>query len=113
MQDFKLEGLQRNEMSKMKSQYKVGYRAENRARSLLRLRGYLVVRSAGSKSPFDLIAICKKEIIAIQIKVIPSKQKISFNKLKKEIKSIPAPSFLKKELWVWEKQKCFSIISIL
>ena len=37
--------------------YSKGYRLERAARSCLEDRGYFVIRSAGSKSPVDLIAI--------------------------------------------------------
>ena len=50
------------------SAYRSGYRLECRVRQLLREKGYLVVRSAGSKGPVDLLAAKQGEILAIQVK---------------------------------------------
>lgn len=50
--------------------YEKGRRAEWRVRSVLEEDGYVVVRSAASKGPIDLVAIHpeKREILLIQVK---------------------------------------------
>jgi Holliday junction resolvase len=48
--------------------YQRGYAAERVARKILEDDGYLVIRSAGSKGPADLIALNAREIILIQVK---------------------------------------------
>jgi len=53
-----------------RSPYRKGARYEYHVRDLLREDGYLVARTAGSRGPFDLIAIHpeKREILLIQVK---------------------------------------------
>jgi len=46
--------------------YVKGRRFENYVREKLERKGYLVVRSAGSKGLFDLVALKKGEILLIQ-----------------------------------------------
>jgi len=50
--------------------YDKGRRAEYKVRYVLQGQGYIVVRSAGSKSPIDLVAInpSTKRILLIQVK---------------------------------------------
>jgi len=50
--------------------YEKGRRAEYRVRYVLQGQGYIVIRSAGSKSPIDLVAInpSTKRILLIQVK---------------------------------------------
>jgi Holliday junction resolvase len=48
--------------------YVKGRRFENYVREKLERKGYLVVRSAGSKGIFDLVALKKGEILLIQCK---------------------------------------------
>lgn len=50
------------------SQYRRGVRLEYAAKRLLEGLGYLVVRSAGSHGPVDLVAIGLNDVLAIQIK---------------------------------------------
>ena len=47
--------------------YQKGRRNEYRVRKILTDKGYLVFRSAGSKGPFDLMAM-GKYLLAIQVK---------------------------------------------
>jgi len=51
------------------SRYIRGRRFEHRVKRLLEERGYIVVRSAGSKGPFDLVALRFGEILLIQCKL--------------------------------------------
>ena len=52
-----------------RSPYKRGARYEYYVKQLLEEKGYLVVRTAGSHGPFDLIAIDKekREILLVQV----------------------------------------------
>ena len=92
-------------MPAQSSKYKIGYRAECRARNELRDRGYLVVRSAGSKTPFDLIAINKNEVIGVQVKVSPYRKTINPVKFLNEMRALAVPEDFKMELWVWETRR--------
>ncbi len=93
------------QMPVKKKNYLVGYRAENRARNELRSRGYLVVRSASSKGPFDLIGICVEHVLGVQIKVVPTGMVPSVEKLKVELAAVPAPKSMKIEIWLWEQER--------
>jgi len=48
--------------------YIKGRRLEYKVRDYFRNAGYLVIRSAKSGSPFDLVAISQEEILLIQVK---------------------------------------------
>lgn len=51
------------------TRYRAGQRAEWRARDLLKARGHhTVIRAAGSKGPWDLIAVAKDRICFVQVK---------------------------------------------
>ncbi|RPJ79467.1 MAG: hypothetical protein EHM20_01355, partial [Alphaproteobacteria bacterium] len=52
----------------MNTHYLFGYKAELRAKKSLEEQGYLVIRSAGSKSMLDLIAVGHDKVRLIQIK---------------------------------------------
>jgi len=54
----------------MSKQYKYGYLVEHRCREILRGKGAIVIRSAGSKGLADLVAIFpdRKEIWLVQVK---------------------------------------------
>ena len=57
-----------------------GIAAERLIRTKLREEGYIVMRSAASKGPIDLLAANKSERLAIQVKAggkKPSKQELS------------------------------------
>ena len=63
-----------------RSTYRKGARYEYYVKQKLEEKGYLVVRTAGSHGPFDLIAIDtqKREILLVQVKkskYIPNKEK--------------------------------------
>ena len=48
--------------------YAKGARMERAVKHALEARGYAVVRSAGSKSPYDLIAIDSQDVLLVQCK---------------------------------------------
>jgi Holliday junction resolvase len=69
-----------------RSPYRKGARYEYYVKQLLEERGYLVVRTAGSHGPFDLIAIDKgkREILLVQV----TKRKHLPAQLKRELASL-------------------------
>ena len=70
---------------------------ERKAKAELEEKGYLVVRSAGSKGPADLVAI---KIRQIQVKKVekPQAWTAELDRLRKALPSAPGMS---RELWVW------------
>jgi len=85
----------------MITSYRKGYKKElELIRNLKRERRFhVVVRSAGSRTPFDIVAISKSEILLIQVKT----GKRRFRKEIKRLKRIKVPSCAKKQLWVYDK----------
>lgn len=57
--------------------YKKGRNFEYRVKSDLEKKGYYVIRSAGSHSKFDLVAVSQEEVLLIQCKTSkPSAKKV-------------------------------------
>jgi hypothetical protein len=77
--------------------YKKGKRYERIARKKLESEGFYVINSAGSKGPFDLVAINESEIKMIQVK----SNQIITPKERKEMASVVVPSIAKKEIWLY------------
>jgi hypothetical protein len=87
------------------SNYRRGRDAEYAARNLLQEKGYSVVRSAGSKTPFDLIAWNSEDLFFLQIKrtATPPSAKGIGNRYKKEIEKgeqTQRPGRSRFQLWV-------------
>jgi len=86
--------------------YKKGREAEYIARDILKEMGCTVVRSAGSKTPYDLIAWTKEEIYFIQVKRItkvPTVEEIR-SLFKKDLNQIAVTQFPRRshvQLWVY------------
>jgi len=85
----------------MITSYKKGYKKElDLIRKLKRDKDFpIVVRSAGSRTPIDIVAISKSEILLIQVKT----GKGRFKKEIRRLKRIKVPSSVKKQLWVYDK----------
>ena len=96
----------------MSNKYHVGYMAERRARHILEGWGYLVVRSAGSKGPFDLVGIALSTFKLVQVKVCPFGKVPAMKTLKRQLKEILTPPNCQKELWIWEKKRGFHYFRI-
>jgi len=79
------------------SRYDAGAAAERKAKAELEERGYLVVRSAGSKGPADLIAV---KVRYIQVKKVEKPQAWT-GELEKLRQGLPAAPGMSRELWVW------------
>jgi len=52
----------------VKNTSRKGIEKERKVRKMLEKVGYLVIRSAASKTPFDLVALRKNEVRLIQVK---------------------------------------------
>ena len=95
------------------SLYKVGYRAELRAEKILDSWGFTVVRSAGSKGPFDLVAFDAAKVMLVSVKVCPTGKVPKYPPEKRRILAVPAPANSKKEVWVWERRKGFHYMPVI
>jgi hypothetical protein len=87
-----------------KKNYKAGWRAEHRAIDLLKSYGYMVIRSAKSGGPFDLIAFNETQFVLVQVKLCQHGKLLSYKKTKDYLRSIAVPLNCKKELWVYERR---------
>ena len=56
----------------MATNYEAGRRFEYKRMKVWRANGAVVMRTAGSHGPFDLIAICDGEVVLIQCKRVKS-----------------------------------------
>ena len=61
---------------------------------------HTVFRSAGSHSPFDVIALSNSKVLLLQIKT----GKFNFKKELKKLKSIKTPKGVEKQLWILGKE---------
>ena len=85
--------------------YEKGRATEYWARDKLRQSGYLVVRSAGSKTPIDLVAIGALEVRLIQVKRVQGEKCPSFAAELAELSALEVPPNCVKELWVFVEGK--------
>ena len=76
--------------------YEKGYRLELEARKMLEAAGYYVIRSAGSHSAVDLVAVSAYVVRFIQVGTKGSKGKADIDKLK----AIPCPTTVHKAMWL-------------
>ena len=90
-----------------------GYRAELRATKKLSDDGFYVMRSAGSKTIFDLFAFKGVDVRLIQVKSQIGARKFGLSKLKQELTKFATPSTIKKEIWIWHARKGWETIQIL
>ena len=88
--------------------YARGVYLERRARDELVKRGYVVVRSAGSRGPIDLVAVGADEVLFIQVK----KKSSSIRAGTEGLESFVCPSNCKKQLWVKEPRKDWEITDV-
>jgi len=91
----------------MRSRYKRGYEIERRAINELKRLGYLAVRTAGSHSPFDVIAINECEVRLIQVKSCRAFSNSIFNRALFDYAGFEFPEGCSKEIWIWEYRKGF------
>ena len=62
-------------------------------------RFHTVLRSAGSRSPFDIVALSKSKIFLIQVKTGKGRYKKEIRKLKR----LKVPSCARKQFWVYDR----------
>ncbi|MCX6693975.1 MAG: hypothetical protein NT074_05440 [Methanomicrobiales archaeon] len=92
------------------SNYRKGRDAEYAARHVLQDRGFFVVRSAGSKTPFDLIAWNSENLIFLQVKrttTLPSAKEVA-DRYQADLagaREIPRPKRSHFQLWVMVPKK--------
>lgn len=81
--------------------YKKGYLKELEAKRILKRKKkfHTVFRSAGSHSPFDIVAISNSKVLLLQVK----SGKFSLKKELKKLRTIKVPGSVKKQLWYIEK----------
>jgi len=91
------------------SNYARGRKKEYKMQAHLREEGYLVVRSAGSKTPFDLIAIpmvknrqdhALVRLIQVKVRKMSTAEVEETKELRKTV-----PSCCRIEMWVLEDRK--------
>jgi len=87
------------------SRYRSGYRLECRVRDLLRRKGYIVVRSAGSRGPVDLLAAKDGQILAIQVRksgrLTPDEKAVLF-KVAEHFRAVPLVATVREGRIVFE-----------
>jgi len=85
----------------MISSYRKGRRIElDLVRKLKKdKRFHVVVRSAGSRTPFDTVAVSRTRILLIQVK----SGKGRFRKQIRKLGRIRVPDCARKQLWVYDK----------
>lgn len=94
----------------MPNLYAKGRRAEYRARKQLEDEGYAVIRSAGSKGPWDLVAyrpthwwsIPAARMIQVKSYQNPPSE-TAIDRLLQELNNYPIPGCFGRELWVYIK----------
>jgi len=82
--------------------YRRGYLAERKAAKVLEQAGYVVARTAGSHSPFDVVAVGPNGVRLIQVKRV---KEGSFSAVletaREEIRQVPKVLGASREVWVW------------
>lgn len=81
------------------SRYAKGAAAERELKKILEAKGYTVIRSAGSKGAFDLLAFNPMHVKAIQVKA----SKENLTQAVKKMALTKTPVSWSKEIWVREK----------
>ena len=76
--------------------YEKGYRLELEAKKMLEDLGYYVIRSSGSHSAADLIAVNASLVVLIQVGTKRGKGKADIDKLK----AVPCPTAVRKQMWL-------------
>lgn len=84
----------------MITSYQKGYKRESDLIKELKRSGkfHTIIRSAGSRSSIDIVAISKSKIFLIQVKT----GKGRFKKEIRRLKRMKVPSSVKKQLWIYD-----------
>ncbi|MGB9866584.1 MAG: hypothetical protein ACPLPR_01555 [Bacillota bacterium] len=90
--------------------YRRGYLAELKAMEALRAEGYVVARTAGSHSPFDIVAVGPQGVRLIQVKRAKRKALPSLLKAAtEELRAVPSAQGVRCEVWFWVDRKGFVV----
>ncbi len=82
--------------------YRRGYLAERKTAKLLEQAGYVVARTAGSHSPFDVVAVNANGVRFIQVKRVKSGGFAAIlETAREEIRQVPKVPGVSREVWVW------------
>jgi len=96
--------------------YRRGVEKERDAvKELYEMGALQVMRSAGSKGPWDIFAVFKTCVIALQIKRIKNSRCNLLSMYKENLKfleSIPVPPWIRQALWCWVDRKGWEKIEI-
>ena len=98
------------------SNVKRGHDTERKCAIELKKLGYDVVRSAASKSVWDLVAIGESKILLIQCKRTKQKTKSAAapKSVLEEMKEAIAPTIgVSKQLWTWVDRKGWFITTVI
>jgi len=82
--------------------YSKGYRRERQTIKKLTKEGYVCIRSTGSHSPFDIVAIGETHVKLIQVKGCTGRPYVRPS-VKTEIERVECPGCCDKEIWVYVK----------
>jgi Holliday junction resolvase len=86
----------------MSGNYRRGYLAELKAMRRLEAAGYVVARTAGSHSPFDVVAVGPQGVRLIQVKRVKDGTLSStLEAACEEIRQVPKLPSVSREVWVW------------
>ena len=82
--------------------YRRGYLAERKAAKVLEQAGYVVARTAGSHSPFDVVAVGPNGVRLIQVKRVKEGGiAAALEAAREEIRQVPKVPGVSREVWVW------------
>ncbi|MGB9866553.1 MAG: hypothetical protein ACPLPR_01395 [Bacillota bacterium] len=82
--------------------YRRGYLGELKAVRLLEAEGYTVARTAGSHSPFDVVAVGRSCVRLIQVKRVKrGGVHPALEEGKRNLSRVPCPPCTSREVWVW------------
>lgn len=82
--------------------YRKGYIKEIKAVHELKRRGYIAFRSAGSRSPFDVVGISSSEILLLQVKSGSGRRHLK-DEIRK-LKEIRVPKCVRKQIWLFGRR---------
>jgi Holliday junction resolvase len=86
--------------------YRRGYLAERKAVKVLEGAGYVLARTAGSHSPFDVVAVGPNGVRLIQVKRVKEGGFTAIlEAAREEIRQVPMVPGVSREVWVWLEGK--------